>query len=392
MRSGRFLWLLPTVLLAAVAYALTVTGEWLLVNVRPSEPWYIDLAQITYSADCPHPDAGKVGDRTCDPRNRPYNYPPVWAAAARFLGIGADDTVWVGGLLAAVGVTALAVFYLRFAGRPTVVRVAALAAMTCSPPMLLMICRGNVDLLMTALLVAAAVLTVARRDWWAAPVIALAAGLKLFPIGGLLSMRRWPALVCGVLSGLAILVLAGPWLAEIRAATPSGVRNSFGVGIVPAVVRLRELGGVFPVDQLAGLALFGLLYLGLFLTPVGRRVVTAGTAALHGDHVGIIAFLAGAGPFLAAYLFTNSFDYRLAPLLFVAVACLRTRSRGLHVLTAALVVVFWARFTPTAAQLIGDVVLIGVTPFIAAVATALVLERWEIHPALRLLRMGHSAV
>ena len=53
---------------------------------------------------------------------------------------------------------------------------------------------------------------------------------------------------------------------------------------------------------------------------------------------------------------------------------------------------FWARFTPTAAQLIGDVVLIGAAPYLAAVTTVLLLEHWEVHPRLLARVRGAGAV
>lgn len=391
------LWGVPTAVLTVVAGILGTTGDWQRVGVSPSVPAYLDLAQITYSAGCTLPGAGQVGDTTCDPVGRPYNYPPIWAAAARLLGVDAHDTVWLGGLLAAVGLAALALFQVRFAGRPTAGRIAVLTAVTCSPPMLLLIARGNIDLVMLALLVAGAGLVVSGRNSWAAAVIACAAGLKLFPVGGLLSLRRRPAVIGGLLSAVAILVLDGRWLGAIRAATPSAVTDSFGVGVLPSVARhvdsssvaSLDLGSipsrlpvlpVLPVDQAAGLTLFATLYAGLLLTRTGRRAVGAATASLRRDHVSTTAFLVGAGPFLVSYLLTNSFDYRLAPLLFVAVACLRTDVRALHGLTAGLVVVFWAEVTATPAQLVGDVALCAVAPCIAAVATLLVLERWGLRP------------
>ena len=368
-------WLVPAVTLGLLSLVLELTGRWLVVGVRDL-PAFLDLGQVTYNADCADPSAGSVGATVCDPAGRPYNYPPVWTEAFRLLGVGAADTLWFGSLLVLAGLAALSAFYGHFLGRPTAGRVAVMTALTASPPMFLMVARGNTDLFVLVALVAAALLISSGRAWWAVPFIAVAAGLKLFPSGAVLALGRLRHfLVATGCSLLALGLFALPYWKEIRAGTPSVNVTTFGAGVLPAYGRTGDFGPVYNRDQLVGVLAFAGVFLVLLAAPVLRRAAAALADGLRRNDAATTAVLIGAGPALVTYLLTSSFDYRTFSLLFVAAGCLTVRSAGARFMVGSILVAFWISGRRTEIQLLGDALHAVAMPFLALVVTALLVAR-----------------
>ena len=126
----------------------------------------------------------------CDPLKRPANYPRIWMKLS-FLGLGPGSTVPLGLLNAAIFlIAAIGVFD----PKGGVGGAALYAAALCSPAVMLGIERGNVDLLLFAMVALAAV--VARRERFgpilAGALVLFAAVLKLliFSLGLLARQRR----------------------------------------------------------------------------------------------------------------------------------------------------------------------------------------------------------
>lgn len=367
-------WAIPGLALAVTSLALGLTDKWPLLGIR-SLGTYVDLAQVTYNASCADPSAGDVGATVCDPLGRAYNYPPAWAKVFRFLGLGAGSTVWLGTVLVALGIVSLTIFYIRFAGRPTIAKVAALTALTCSPPLLLMVARANIDLIVLALLVASALLIRSHRSMWATPLVAIAAGAKLFPVGAVVAFRTRRTFWISVVLSVGLLILSAPYLRQIRAATPSVSRTTIGAGVLPSVARIRGFGRIDTSDQIVGVALFLAVAAALMVLPFTRRAVQSAVQAVRPDETTASALLIGAGPALASYLFTSSFDYRLSSLLFVAAAFVRAGTRELWAVVGLLVVAFWADATRGPGELIEDLVLLAVMPFLALAAGMLFIQQ-----------------
>ena len=123
------------------------------------------------------------------------------------------------------------------------------AALLLSPAVLLGVERGNVDLLMFAL-VALGIGLVRRSPWGGRAPIVLAGALKLFPTFGLAVMvRRRVAL--GGAGAVWLVVLAVYAAVDARrhprrscAVLPREVKNSYGAVVVADALhdRRRELG------------------------------------------------------------------------------------------------------------------------------------------------------
>lgn len=293
-----------------------------------------DLVQITYSADCDSPTAAQVGDISCDPFGRAYNYPPVWADALHALGIERADTHAVGwGLfvLALGAIIAISAIGMRY-GLLTVAFVTLAAA---SRPMFLMVARGNTDIVIMALIAAACwacyrwrskaggiILTIA---------VAVATGLKMYPIGGALGLiGRWRVMVTAIVAGaLLTAIFTGGKALELQGYTPAVVDKSFGSGVI--IAQLRGHSEVETVDMVMGIALVLLLAGVLLATPYVRKHCAAFAASISSSDASRMTFMASAGIFGVVYLLTTSFNYRLWPILILTavagIAIANTSSR-----------------------------------------------------------------
>src|SRR5581483_612019 len=108
------------------------------------------------------------------PWQRPANYPHIWVWPT-FLGLGPGDTYALGFVVGGVFLLAAVAVLPRAAG---VLAGAVYGLALCSPAVMLGIQRGNVDLLLFALLVLAALL--ARRALVSGALVFVAAVLRLF--------------------------------------------------------------------------------------------------------------------------------------------------------------------------------------------------------------------
>src|SRR5215831_2500360 len=166
------------------------SAPWRTIGVDALKTKFEDMQSVTSSWDCTRRGIQAFPNNPCDPQGRPANYPRLWTHFGVF-GLGLGDTVAL-------------VFYLSallVPGRLSLREGVLYAALLLAPATLLGVERGNVDLLMFAL-VALGVGVVRRSSWAGAAPIVLAGVLKLFPAFGLAVLvrrrKRWPALAASV--------------------------------------------------------------------------------------------------------------------------------------------------------------------------------------------------
>ena len=304
-------------------HAVNGTTPWAHVGVEPGDKSFADLRSVTSSWDCERRGIQAFPNNPCDPFGRPANYPRLWTQVGR-VGLGESDTVPIGVALAVVFfVAALAV-----AGPLTLGEGAVYGATLLAPATLLGVERGNVDLLMFAL-VALGVLLVRRSSWLGAAPLVLAAVLKIFPVFAFAMLvrarSRWPALLASVVVFGAYALATLDDIRTLRHVIPRVVVDSYGAGVVVEALRLEHVSWVESAAEvryvrLAVIALALLLALGLLLV---RRVRTAPQDGLRLD-----AFFAGAGIYVGTYVFGSNFDYRLAFLLLCVPQLLAWCRRG----------------------------------------------------------------
>lgn len=298
----------PLLLLVAITgFGWLACALWprllVLLGITDYGQWYLDSHAVLAASDAVRAGLDPNAANPLDPMLRNNKYSDWWFVLGR-LGLTSKSnflvgTVWVFGFALAAWLTV----------RPRNFRESIwLGALLLSPPVLLAVNRANNDLVIFTLLaicaVAAAGTTWVRQGLaWGA--LALATGLKFYPITGVLAflwvrpLRRVPGAVLG--AGLAAgAVLASVW--------PQMARGIFSIGstlhTVGAALLWRELGGSDTASRYAGLLI---LTLGAVLLARGRW--TTGLASRGELRERLWAAL-GAIVLLACFVAGVSFAYR----------------------------------------------------------------------------------
>ena len=285
------------------------TTPWAHVGVEPGDKSFADLRSVTSAWDCQRKGIQAFPNNPCDPFHRPANYPRIWIQLGR-VGLGENDTVPLGIAIAVLFfVSALAV-----TGPLKPWEGAVYGAALIAPATMLGVERGNVDLIVFALVVLG-VLLVRRNAWAGAAPIVLAGILKLFPAFAVVVLlrlrRRWPAALASIVV-LGVYVLATLQdIRTLRHVIPRVVVNSYGAGVVVEALRLA---GVSWVQTAAEVRYVRIAVIGLAAL-LALALLVAGRGDGGFDARRIDAFWAGAAIYLGTYVFGNNFDYRLAFLL-----------------------------------------------------------------------------
>lgn len=338
-----------------VAGVCGITTEfWTWLGVEPLRPVFADLRNITTALDCQRLGYDPLVEDPCDPWGRPMNYPRVWLLLGS-LGMGEASTEWLGYGLAAAFFCAAATLAVRL--RPWEATV--YAGCLLSPAVLLGVERGNNDLVLFILLVAAAAWLSAshRGEGLGWGLVGLSAVLKLYPIVACaVALREPPRRAAAILGGA--MVLFGTYLALtlsdvalIRNAVPFDTERSYGYRVV--FDWMSEQTARPQRTALAASALFavgaGSLSAGLCARPLARpsRAFDLGCALY-------------AGTFALGY----NWDYRLVFVL-LAVPQLIVWSRNTEsvrglpkLIVGAYAVSVWSGFVVAQASGLGDVVLV----------------------------------
>jgi hypothetical protein len=301
-------------LIYALILALALSGDWpavwRLCGVQGLSHSFGDLRSVTGATVTMAAGRDPLVDNIGDPWHRPANYPRVWFRAAQIFHVGPDDTVPIGLFLAALFVAGMGMLGARLVrGRSDFVLMCAIAL---APSTLAAIERGNIDIVVFAVVCAA--IASSARVWVTTAALAAGAILKLFPVFALIVpvLRRprqaWrPALVWAVL----LVALGVAYLDDLRLIKQTVPVNPFGYG-VPSLaldIRLRTHG-------LVGATASAVLALAEFAAAVGTGAVLAWrfgpvrrgptTADLRED-----AFLIAGAIFAGTFLLSSNFPYRL---------------------------------------------------------------------------------
>jgi hypothetical protein len=347
------------VVVAAVIYAyfldLIARGghlAWGWFEVPATTPSFLDLRSVTSGWDCARRGIAVIARNPCDPQQRPANYPRLWMWPWH-LGLGQGSTLILGLLLAVVFFGAA--FFLMGPIR-SVLEALVWSAVLTSPAVMLGVERGNADLFVFAVIVAALALLRSHRAVVRAVSHALflaAAVLKLFPVFAFVVLirqsRRW--VVVG--GGLVLVCFAAYALATlddirtIERVLPQETYYSFGsdvaVRAVTSWLGAHWSGLAFLThrgpERTVRWACVGLATIGAVV--VARRWRPPATCVATRREVD--GFVIGTAIFAFSFVLEHNFDYRLLSLLFAVPALLRwSRGSQLAVLTAAaLVAALW---------------------------------------------------
>lgn len=222
----------------AVAVAEVVWGVdlWRFLGVKSAPTVFFDARNVAAAADCWAQDYDPLFSNPCDPWGRVMVYPRVWVLL-HFIGLTQDRTLLFGAIL----VTAFLISLLLLVGRLSLREGAIVAAMVVSPAVMLSIERGNVDLVLFAIIVAAVFAWQARARVtpFVAPALILVAAVAKFyailalPVLAFTKDRRGRWLVAATATGMLVyLAIIVDDLRQIMTAPEGGLLYSYGARIL----------------------------------------------------------------------------------------------------------------------------------------------------------------
>lgn len=325
----------------ALLIALGGHSGWRELGVPPVSPGFFDLRSVTSGWECARQHVGEWPENPCDPWGRPENYPRIWIAAS-VLGLGQDDTYFIGTLIV-VGFFAAAIVVLPRSAPIGDALVYALAL--CSPAVMLGVERGNVDLALFGIVTVAGLVMrrMPRGPAVASALILLAAILKLFPIaavGMLTGLPRRAAVLCTTsVVGLFTVYAAATFrdIQTIDRVLPQDDEYAYGLHIVGGWLgRLAGSGRVWDAALVALTAVAALA----FRRSLGSRLAMRPSRELD-------FFCAGAGIYVATFALVRSADYRLVFLLLAIPQLVRWAAAGRGFALATLVGIVITLWFPT---------------------------------------------
>jgi hypothetical protein len=297
-------------------HAIGGHAKWTKVGVPVIPFWFGDLRNVTSAWECVRQHLAVLPSNPCDPYHRPANYPRLWLLPSH-LGLGQGDTYVLGWVVAILFFVAAVAVVPRGA---SLLLGALYAVALCSAATMLGVERGNVDLLLYALVVLG-VLVAGRalpRLALSGGCILLAAMLKLFPIlavGFLLrrATRQAWAVGAGVLVAFAAYVLAlHRQIHQVVHAIPQADKYSFGLRRVTEWLSAATEGKHATAASLPSWdVLVVLVLLGVVVYLVRTRRPRAASGAIEGAQRELDLFWAGACVYVGCYLAGRSYDYRL---------------------------------------------------------------------------------
>lgn len=217
---------------AALLALVRVVGwdpTWRAFGVTPLQPPFFDMHVINDYAACARQGVDAYAPHACNVDN--FNIPPTWLWLG-FRGVDGSDSSW---LSAAIITAAVIVLVLLLRGRAWYHGLIALGAMI-SPSVMMGVERGNLDLLILALVGLAALIYDERRFARASGAIAflgLGVALKLFPMFCVSLAARFSRqtfiLACATAAlSLIYLDLAAQYVLLIRRNVPTTFILSYG--------------------------------------------------------------------------------------------------------------------------------------------------------------------
>ena len=305
--------------LLALGYATGSDATWRAVGVTPLKPPFFDMHAVTEQAACSAQGYNAYEVNSCAPLK--FNYPPIWLQLG-YLGINGLDSAWLSILVAFIAFVVVATL---LKGRSALNGVLSSAAIL-SPSVMMGVERGNIDLVILALVGSAALVfkdTNFRRAFGASLVVLVAVLLKLYPVFCVALVAKFNRrtlffAITVIIGSLIYFYSIFDYLPIIRANTPVSFMLSYGYKVIfLGLDHLRAEAGrealrladtwlpIALVFIVPALGLAAAAYFALNREPF--CIVTNGTAGT--------AFLFGSGIYCGTYLLGTNFIYRLAFLL-----------------------------------------------------------------------------
>ena len=302
---------------AVLQFALGGRQHWGRLGVGPLFFPFGDLRNVTAAWECTRKGIAVLPSNPCDPYTRPANYPRLWLALSD-LGLGQSDTFWLGFIV--VGLFLLAAIFV-LPGRASWGATAVYAAVLCSPAAMLGVERGNVDIVLFAMVVLAVLVSTRGLIGLVAAdaLVLLAAMLKLFPIFsiGFLVPRRSRRAIVSILVVIAAFVVYAiairNQLHQIREVVPQTNKYSYGLRRVSEWLSAGTEGSKQKSSSLPGWDVLLLVAVagGAWLAARRTRPAVAHAPEDAAERRDLELFWAGACTYVGTYAIARNYDYRL---------------------------------------------------------------------------------
>jgi hypothetical protein len=256
---------------------------------------------------------------SCDPWQRKFNYPLIWLKTFSFFGIRQSHTFTLGVALFFILLCALFYWNLKIIRTKFEFwQVASLTAIYISPPILLLVERGNTDSLIFALLTILTSVSKKISPLFFAVMLAFLSYLKLFVMGAmaivLCTERKWQITLFYIALFAIVLVSLKDEIPYIRNFTAVNFWTSFGISVVPLGFALVTGTKISAIESFAiGLILIVAVILILLslLNKHYKKLISLNSLDLEEIRVVSMYF----GVLLFSFLAGSSYDYRMVYLI-----------------------------------------------------------------------------
>jgi hypothetical protein len=304
----------------AISQAAWSVDIWPYLGVGRAPTLFFDARNVAAAADCWALGYDPLIENPCDPTGRVMNYPRVWVLL-HYVGLTQDRTVLFGWIVVALFVLSL----LLLLGRLSIKQGVVVAFAVTSPAVMFAIERGNMDLLLFAVFVAAVFAWKARERLspLLSPALIVAAAIaKLYAAFALPAYAftgerrvRWALPAAIAVLGVYVALTIDDFRA-VLSAREGGRTGSYGARIL--IGYLYHL--VSPGEWLHGNLLaqaIAILLLGVFAVAAwiwARRRLPWPAGVAQGSPE-LLAFHLGALTYLGTFALRRNGDYRLVFLL-----------------------------------------------------------------------------
>ncbi len=355
--SEKALIALSVSLYALFFLAISLNTKFNLLGVPTMQPSFADLRLITSASECFQTEGWTMNSASCDPWGRPFNYPSLWVKIFAVLGVTQVNTNFIGSI--EIVILSLSFFYwicrFRYSAMTKEGSSFPWLFILCfllSPPILLLMERGNIDSLLFASMTLAAELLRRQSVVSAGVLVAFLGSLKLYPFGGILSIlvvtqskqKRILILIVSLISGLLLI-------GELRFISDRSLTSwnslSYGIFLLPFIF-FQKFG--IPDSRFAAisLGLFILIFVTVFCKIVFSKYLDQVTALIRKNSEFEKYFIMFGVTFVTTYLMGTSYDYRLVitfPLFMTFYFSCQLRSEKLLVFFSALFVMYGGHLT-----------------------------------------------
>jgi hypothetical protein len=276
-------------------------------------PFFADIRTITGVNETLAQGFDPLTFNPGDPWNRVMNYPRIWQYIAEFFNFNQNFSIYFGIINIVLYILGLLLFSSRLILSN---RMAILLLITfLSPASILVMERGNIDMIIFFLLSLSLVYIITPILFTG--LIVFASVLKIFPIFaivGVFSYSKKIFLTFFLLSTVIFIIyiiLNMDDIILIKKGTPQPISLSYGMNVIWMAVQ-KSLGVTMgmTVKYATYLYIFGLFIITYIFTKKSQALL------YKIDKTYIDAFRVGSGIYIATFLLSNNWDYRLIFLIF----------------------------------------------------------------------------